>query len=162
MSGKTNTAGAVGEIARPLAQSMDLMLWDVVFVKEGPSWYLRVFIDKPGGIFLDDCEKFSRALDPKIEELDLVDKEYYFEVSSPGLGRILRTDDHLGAYKNKDIKIKLYRAGDDGRREIFGVLKEYDSKSITIDTDEGSATFGRETVSEIRADDDRDLFGGNK
>ena len=164
MAHKTNTAGVVREIAQPLAQSMGLTLWDVVFVKEGPSWYLRVFIDKPGGIFIDDCENFSRALDPKIDELDLVGQEYCFEVSSPGLGRILRTNDHLEAYKNKDVRIKLYRERDDGRKEIFGVLKEYDTKHITLDIDDRSLMFSREAVSEIRADDDRDLFdfGGNK
>ena len=162
MARKANTAQVVREVAQPLADSMGLTLWDVVFVKEGPSWYLRIFIDKPGGVFIDDCEKFSRALDPKVDDLDLVEKEYYFEVSSPGLSRVLRTDEHLDAYTDRDIKLKFYKADETGRREIFGKLKEYSAASITIDTDNKNEVFDRETISEIRADDDRDLFGGNK
>lgn len=162
MAQKKNTAEAVREVAQPVAASMGLVLWDVVFVKEGPSWFLRLLIDKPGGIFIDDCERLSRAVDPLIEQLNPTDQEYFLEVSSPGLARTLRTDAHLNAYIGKAIKIKRYHADADSQREFFGSLCEFDAESITLKTETETIQVKRNDIADIKADDDRDLFGGHK
>lgn len=158
---KVNTAEAVREAVRPVAESMGLVLWDVVFVKEGPSWFLRITIDKPGGVFIDDCEKLSRAVDPLIDEIDPAEKEYYLEVTSPGLGRTLRTDDHLAAYIGKAVKIRLFKTNADNIRELDGALSAFDAAEITIQQDNGKTILSRKDIADVKADDDRDLFGGN-
>lgn len=159
---KQNTAQAVRELAQPVADEMGLQLWDVVFVKEGPSWHLRLFIDKPGGVFIEDCQRFSRAVDPLIDALDPAEHEYYLEVSSPGLGRLLRTDEHLKAYLGKEVRLRLYRPGDDGQKEMRGMLSSYDADAVALETDQAVRTVARKDINDIKADDDRDLFGGTK
>lgn len=159
---KKNTAELVRELALPVAGQMGLQLWDVVFVKEGPSWFLRIFIDKPGGVFIEDCERLSRAVDPLIDALDPTDREYYLEVSSPGLGRLLRTDSHLSAYIGKAVRVRLYRPDEEQKRELYGTLAAYDESGVTMQTGQGQRAVARADINDIRADDDRDLFGGTK
>jgi ribosome maturation factor RimP len=159
-SKKPNMAETARDIARPIAESMGLVLWDTVFVKEGPSWVLRFTVDRPGGVFIEDCEKLSRAVDPLIEELDLTEREYCLEVTSPGLGRTLRTDGHLAAYLGKPVRIKLYKALDGDKREFFGNLAAFDADAVTLKTEQDETVFRRKEISGIKADDDRDLFGG--
>lgn len=150
---KRNVAETVREAVEPVAVQQGLTLWDVLFVKEGPSWFLRLIIDKPGGVFLDDCETLSQAVDPIIDELDPTDLEYYLEVSSPGLGRVLRTDDHLAAYKGLPVVCRLYSAHD-GAREWRGLLGGFDNDTITLTVDGESVLLPRQNVASIKADDD--------
>ena len=157
---KLNIVDAVRGIAQPAAEALGLALWDVVFVKEGPSWFLRITIDKDGGVFIEDCEKLSRAVDPVIEELDLTEHEYYLEVTSPGLARTLRTDNHLAAYIEKPVWLKLYKADIDNRREFFGTLGAFDAGTLTLKTQQDEIIFEKKDIASIKADDDRDLFGG--
>ena len=157
---KLSIVEAVRGIAQPAADSLGLTLWDVVFVKEGPSWFLRITIDKPGGVFIEDCEQLSRAVDPLIEEQDLTEHEYYLEVTSPGLGRALRIDGHLAAYSEKPVWLKLYKADSDNNREFFGTLGAFDADTLTLKTEQGEIVFTRKDIASIKADDDRDLFGG--
>ena len=84
---KGNTASVVWEFAKPYAGELGLSIWDVKYVKEGAQWYLRIFIDRPEGVTVEDCEAFSRLIDAPLDELDPIDQEYIFEVSSPGLER---------------------------------------------------------------------------
>ena len=86
---KGNTVEIVTDIVKPVIEEMGLTLWDVRFEKEGAGWYLRVFIDKEGGVDINDCENVSRATDPLIDEADPITQAYYYEVSSPGIGRAL-------------------------------------------------------------------------
>lgn len=150
---KTGAAELVREAAAPVAQSMGLILWDVLFVKEGPSWFLRIIIDKDGGVSIDDCERLSRALDPIIDELDPTELEYYLEVSSPGLGRTLRTDAHLAAYTGKDVAVKLYAPCEAGR-ELKGTLEGFDSESLTVSAEGSQIRIDRKNVAAVKADDD--------
>lgn len=159
---KQNTAEAVRALVQPVAESMGLQLWDVIFVKEGPSWFLRIAIDKPGGVFIEDCENLSRAVDPLIDELDPTEHEYYLEVTSPGLGRQLRTDVHLDAYIEKPVRVRLYRPDENKQKELPGTLAGYDGDSVTLACDGTPRTIARKDINDIRADDDRDLFGGKK
>lgn len=158
---KQNTAQAVQDLAQPVAEQLGLQLWDVVFVKEGPHWFLRLYIDKPGGVFIEDCEKMSRAVDPLIDKLDPTEHEYYLEVSSPGLARQLRTDKHLDAYIGQDVKVRLYRPDENKKKELFGILAAYNADTVSLMTEGEQREIARKEINDIRADDDRDLFGGN-
>jgi len=159
LAGKqTGVAARVTEIARPAAESLGLVLWDVVHVKEGPGWFLRIFIDKEGGVGTDDCEKMSRAVDGPIEEIYPADQEWTLEVSSPGLGRALRTDAHLGAFTGKAVRARFYRPDAEGRRERSGTLLGFTDKTLAIEIDGQETEIARSDLSGLFADDDRDLF----
>lgn len=162
MPKKLNLTESVRAAAAPVADGMGLTLWDVLYVKEGPSWFLRLIIDREGGVTIDDCETFSRAMDPIIDELDPSEAEYYLEVSSPGLGRELRTDEHLDAYIGKEVRVKLYKKNDDGVKEAAGVLTARDAQTITVTADGVGMQLQKSDVASVKADDDKDLFGGNK
>ncbi len=151
---KLNIASTVQNAIEHIAPPLGLGLWDVVFVKEGPSWFLRLIIDKPGGVSLNDCEAFSRAVDPVIEEINPTEIEYYLEVSSPGLGRALRTDEHLNAYEGKPVVAKLYQMLE-GEREFAGNLRAFDKEAIIIETGGGGTiTLARQDIATLKADDD--------
>ena len=153
---KKNTAAAVKEIALPVAETLGLRIWDVQFVKEGPDWHLRIIIDKDGGVSIDDCEAMSRAIDPLIDELDPTDHQYYLIVSSPGLGRALKSDEHLQGYIGQKISVRLFRPDEEKQRDYSGILTAYDAESITIDDNKN---IERKDAASIKAADDEDLGG---
>lgn len=144
-SKKPNTVEVVTELAKPLIEQMNLELWDVRFEKEGASWYLRVFIDKEGGVTIDDCETFSRAFDKILDEKDPISQSYYFEVSSPGIGRDLVRPWHFTRYIGQDIEVKLIRPAqlENGKtlREFVGTLTRCDDQSVTVAIDGDEFTF---------------------
>ena len=133
MAKRKNTAQIVRELVEPIATDLGLLLWDVQFEKEGSDWQLRVIIDKEDYVSINDCEKLSRTIDPLLDELDPTDHPYYLIVSSPGIGRSLKTDAHFDAYLGKDICIKLIRPDEQNNRNYVGKLTSYDSDSITLD-----------------------------
>lgn len=108
-SKKPNTVEVVTALAKPVVEQMGLQLWDVRFEKEGASWYLRIFIDKEGGVTIDDCENLSRAMDQILDDADPISQSYYFEVSSPGIGRDLVRPWHFQRYLGQDVQVKLIR-----------------------------------------------------
>ena len=122
-----NTAQRVEALVRPTVEGMGLRLWDVVFEKEGPDWYLRVLIDKDGTMDTDTCADVSHALDPILDEADPIDQSYYLEVGSPGLGRKLTRPEHYEALKGQKIRAKLIRPNADGVRELAGILTGRDA-----------------------------------
>ena len=124
----------VYQIAEPIAKKLGLELWDIKFVKEGPNHYLRVFIDKPGGVTLDDCEKMSRALDEPLDTYDPIPYSYCLEVCSPGIERELSNDYHLNKFINHEIKIKLIRPIDE-QKEFEGILKSFDKNFISVENE---------------------------
>ena len=153
MAGSKNTVSKVYELAKPLADSLGVSIWDVVFEKEGASWYLRIFIDKDEGIDLEDCEAFSRPFNKILDEKDFIDQSYIFEVGSPGMGRELRRPEHFERYIGSPVRVRLIRAAD-GLKEIIGQLKEYNKESIVVDETEikiSDAAF-------IKLYDDEDIF----
>ena len=131
-------------IIEPTVLSLGVTLWDVRFVKEGASYYLRVYIDKEGGVTIDDCAQVSHAIDPLIDEADPIDKQYYLEVCSPGIERELTRDWHYDAANGERVKIKLFGALD-GKKEFSGTLKAEGDK-ITLKTDEGEITTERSKI----------------
>ena len=122
-----NTAQRVEALVRPTVEGMGLRLWDVVFEKEGPDWYLRVLIDKDGTMDTDTCAEVSHALDPILDEADPIDQSYYLEVGSPGLGRKLTRPEHYEQLKGQKIRAKLIRPNADGVRELAGILTGRDA-----------------------------------
>ena len=124
-----NAAEKVFGLIGDAVKSQGVSLWDVRLVKEGASWYLRIFIDKPEGISIDDCTIVSHAVEPIIDEADPIDMSYYLEVCSPGIERELTRLQHYTACVGEKVKIKLYRPVD-GSREFTGVLESADGKAV--------------------------------
>ena len=103
-----NTVKTVWEIVEPFAQELGLKIWDVRFLKEGSSWYLRIFIDKDGGVSIDDCVDLTHAINKPLDEADPIEQAYFLEVSSPGVERDLVRDEHFTAYIGEKIKLNKF------------------------------------------------------
>lgn len=136
-------------LLKPLADAHGFELVDVEYVKEAGNWYLRAYIDKPGGITVDDCEVISRALSDKLDEEDFIGDSYILEVSSPGLGRPLKKDKDFARSIGKEIEVRTFRAVDK-QKEFTGVLKEFDKDSFTIVIEENEMTFQRAETALVR------------
>lgn len=128
-----NSAEKVYELIKDAVAAEGVGLWDVRFLKEGASWYLRVFIDKPEGISIDDCTNVSHAIDPIIDEADPIDVSYYLEVCSPGIERELTRRRHYEESVGKTVRLKLYKAYD-GKKELTGTLENVGEDSVTLNT----------------------------
>ena len=140
-----NVAEKVYDLIKETVEECGVELWDIRFVKEGASWYLRVFIDKPEGVSIDDCTDVSHAVDPIIDEADPIDVPYYFEVCSPGLERELSKPQHFEKVKGEKIRIKLYKALD-GKKEFTGILDSV-GEGITLKTENGELNFTFKEIS---------------
>ncbi len=140
-----NAAERVYSLIKETVENQGVELWDVRFVKEGASWYLRVFIDKQDGITIDDCTNVSHAIDPVIDEADPIDKSYYLEVCSCGIERELSKEEHFIKVLGQEIKIKLYKAVD-GVKEFCGILKSCEN-GITLEIDGNEITFALKDIS---------------
>lgn len=140
-----NSAEKVYELIKTAVEEQGVSLWDVRFLKEGASWYLRVFIDKPEGVSIDDCTNVSHAIDPIIDEADPIDVSYYLEVCSPGIERELTRHYHFESSVGKTVRIKLYKATD-GKKELTGVLKSADD-DIVIESDGREYVFALKEIS---------------
>ena len=138
------------QLIQPLIDANNFELVDVEFVKEGSDWYLRVYIDKDGGITVDDCELISRAFNEILDREDYISEQYIFEVSSPGLMRPLKKEKDYKRSVGKLIDIKLYRPVDKCK-EFTGVLDSYDKDTVTIKMDDDTQkTFDRSNLAMIR------------
>lgn len=138
-----NAAERVYSLIRKTVEEQGVSLWDVRFVKEGASWYLRIYIDKPDGITIDDCTNVSHAVDPIIDSADPIDVSYYLEVCSPGIERELTRPEHYAAMLGKKISVRLYKAKD-GTKELTGLLKSSDKDGIVLDCGEDTALTYKE------------------
>ncbi len=134
----------------PLMERHQFELVDVEYVKEGGSWYLRAYIDKPGGITVDDCEVISRALSDLLDEQDFIDESYILEVSSPGLGRPLKKDKDFARSIGEEVELRTFRAIDH-QKEFTGILKGYDREKVMIEIEnEKTLEFARADIALIR------------
>ncbi len=151
-----NTVNTVWEIAEPVAQSLGLEIWDVRFEKEGADWFLRIFIDKEGGVSIDDCVDMSHAIDKPLDEADPIEQSYCLEVSSPGLERDLKRDAHFEKSLGEKIMVKLIRPVD-GQREFKGILESYDNGNFELLSEDGTKLMiNKKETSYVKLDD----FGG--
>ena len=138
------------EILNPIMEELEFELVDVEYVKEGSMWYLRAYIDKPGGITVNDCEAVSRRLSDILDEKDFIEASYVLEVSSPGLGRPLKKEKDYVRNMNKEIEIRTYRAINKSK-EFYGLLKAYDKDTVTITDEDGNeTTFNKSDIALIR------------
>lgn len=135
---KDNTVSVVRRIAEPIAEQLGLSIWDIRFLKEGGLWYLRIFIDKPDGIGIEDCEKMSRAINEPLDKLDPIENTYCLEVCSPGINRQLSRQEHFDEYIDYAIEIRFIRPDKDGNKEIAGILKGFSDNVINIQDEEGN------------------------
>ena len=147
-----NSAERVSELIKDAVEAEGVRLWDVRFLKEGASWYLRVFIDKPEGISIDDCTNVSHAIDPIIDEADPIDVSYYLEVCSPGIERELTRSRHYEESLGKQVRLKLYRAYD-GKKEITGTLEDVTEENVTLVTEGNALTVERKNISKANLSD---------
>ena len=143
-----NAAEKVYGLIKETVETQGVSLWDVRFLKEGASWYLRVFIDSPNGISIDDCTNVSHAIDPIIDEADPIDVSYYLEVCSPGLERELTRPNHFEKSVGKTVKIKLYKAID-GVKELTGILTSA-AERVVIETENAEYSPDYKDISKAR------------
>ncbi|MEE1315251.1 MAG: ribosome maturation factor RimP [Faecalimonas sp.] len=137
-------------LLQPIVEGKGFELVDVEYVKEGGNWYLRAYIDKPGGITVDDCEIVSRAFSDILDEKDYIEDAYIFEVSSPGLGRPLKKEKDFARSLGEEVEVRTYRAID-RQKEFVGLLKAYDEETVTLEyEDETTQVFQRSDIALIR------------
>ena len=139
----------VRELVTPVAEEQGIVLWDVEFVREGAEMILRLTIDKDGGVGIDDCEKFHRAIDPLLDEADPIETAYRLEVSSPGIERAITRPEHFAAMKGSEVEVKLY-APIDGVKLFRGVLGEFDGTNVTFTVVGEDVTIERDKIAKIR------------
>jgi len=157
---KKNTAEIAAELANPILLQMGLKLWDVRFEKEGGRWFLRYFIDKEGGVNINDCENFSRAIDPVLDAADPIDQAYCLEVSSPGVERDLVKPWHFEENIGRPVTARYIRAKD-GIKEIAGELISYaDNTAVIRDEDGKEYSVNKTETAYIRLQDDYDYSKG--
>lgn len=133
----------------PIVERFGVEIYDIEYLKEGSDWYLRVYIDKPEGVNINDCENVSRALSDELDREDFIQDAYILEVSSPGLGRALKKDKHLEKSLGEEVEIKTYKPIDKCK-EFQGILKAYDNDTITITINEEEKIFARTEIAIIR------------
>ena len=140
---------AVFALAQPVAESLDLEIWDVEFVKEAGTRFLRIYIDKAGGVSIQDCEAFSRALDPILDEADPIPESYTFEVSSAGAERVLKRPGDFERFLGSDVCVKLYQPIE-GSKQFVGKLQSYEDGNVTILQNDKPCTFEKSNVAQVR------------
>ena len=139
----------VEALAAPIAASSDCAIWDVEYVKEAGTWFLRVYLDRPGGVSIDHCEAVSRALSDKLDEVDPIEGSYVLEVSSPGADRVLRKPEHFAAFLGEKVELRRYRPRD-GAKSVVGELLGYEDGAVTVQTPAGAAVFPKQDVAQVR------------
>ena len=139
----------VEQLVKDPIEKLGYSLYDVEYVKEGPEYYLRIYIDKESGIDLNDCEKVSNEINEKLDRADYIKEQYYLEVSSPGIERKLRKDKHLEQNISKNVEIKLFKKDNNGKKEYTGKLKAFNQEEIIIETDK-EITIERKNIAQIK------------
>ena len=139
----------VTEFAQPVVESFGCRLWDVEYVREGSERFLRLYIDKEGGVDIEDCEKIHRAVDPILDEKDPISESYHFEVCSAGLERALKRPRDFEEFMNAAIVVKLYRPRN-GLKEIPGILRGYEDGKVIVEAGKETITFEKSEVALVR------------
>ena len=139
----------VAAFAEPVVKEAGCMLWDVEYVREGSERYLRLYIDKDGGVDIDDCERIHRAMDPILDEKDPISESYHFEVCSAGLERPLKRPSDFERFMNSPVLVKLYRPRN-GLKELPGILRGYEDGRVTLEAGKETITFEKSEVALVR------------
>lgn len=150
MAKGSNTESKVLPLLEPIVEANNLELVDLEFVKEGVNWYLRVYIDKEGGVNIDDCEQVSRALEAKLDEADPIEQAYILEVSSPGIDRPLKKEADFVNYQGEIIDVKLYKP-QNGSKQYQGKLLGLENGVLSIEEENGNVvTFEHKDTASVR------------
>ena len=139
----------VAALAAPIVEEAGCSLWDVEYVKEAGTWFLRVYIDKEGGVSIDDCEAVSRPLSDKLDEADPIEGSYTFEVSSAGADRVLKKPEHFARFQGQEVEVKLYRPRE-GRKEFVGLLQSWEDGNVTLDAGGTPIHFEKKEIALVR------------
>ena len=139
----------VAQFAKPIVEEHGCSLWDVEYVREGSERFLRIYLDKEGGVDINDCEAVSRAMDPILDEADPIPESYHFEVCSAGLERALKRPGDFARFMGSPITVKLYRPRN-GLKEIPGVLRGYEEGRVTLEAGKETITFEKSEVALVR------------
>ena len=149
MSKKDDIERKTEALLTPIAEKCGVSIYDVEYVKEAGEWYLRAYIDKEGGVDINDCVDVNHALSDALDVDDFIEEAYTLEVSSPGLGRQLKKDRHFENSLGQDVELKLFKARD-GVKEFAGTLKGYDATSVTVTINDKDEVFSRKEISVIK------------
>lgn len=139
----------VTAFAQPIVEEKGCTLWDVEYVREGSERFLRLYIDKAGGVSIDDCEAVARAVDPILDEKDPIAESYHFEVCSAGLERVLKRPTDFEQFMGSPVLIKLYRPRN-GLKEIPGILRGYEDGKVTVEAGKETITFEKSELALVR------------
>lgn len=139
----------VAALAAPIVEGAGCSLWDVEYVKEAGEWFLRVYIDKEGGVSIDDCEAVSRPLSDLLDEADPIEGSYTFEVSSAGADRVLKKPEHFEQFMGAEVEVKLYRPRD-SRKEFVGLLRGYEDGAVTLEVGTQTQSFTKQEIALVR------------
>lgn len=137
----------VESLVKEKIENIGYELYDVEYVKEGKDYYLRIFIDKPDGIDIDDCEKVNNEINELLDTADYIKDQYFLEVSSPGIERVLKKDKHLEKNIGKEIYIKLFKKDENNNKEYQGILKSFDTDKIEL---QNSVLIERKNIAQIK------------
>ena len=140
---------SVWSYIQPTVEELGLRIYDIEYVKEGMNWYLRVFIDKDEGVSIEDCENVSRAIDPLLDELNPIKTAYSLEVSSPGIERVLRRDEHFKKYIGSNVEVSLFKPINDVKR-LECVLKDISDDEITVNYEDNDIKIDRKNISLVK------------
>ena len=139
----------VASFSKPVVEAHGCELWDVEYVREGSDYFLRLYLDKEGGVDITDCERISRAVDPILDEADPIAESYHFEVCSAGLERALKRPGDFAQFMDAPVLVKLYRPRN-GLKEIPGVLRGYEDGKVTVEAGKETITFEKSEVALVR------------
>lgn len=145
---KKSIRETVREAIEPTVSALGYSIWDIVYSKIGADYHLEITIDKEDGINIEDCERVHRAIDPILDECDPIENFYYLEVSSPGVERELRTEEHIAASLGERVEAKLF-AAKDGTKSVLGTLADFEDGRVTIETANGPVVLERTEISKI-------------
>ncbi len=137
-------------LAAPIAAENGCDIWDVEYVKEAGSWYLRVYLDRPEGVTIDHCEAVSRALSDKLDEVDPIEGSYILEVSSPGADRVLRKPEHFARFLGEKVEVRLYRPRDGAKSLVGELVEREDGGAVTLRAAGGPVTIPGEDIAQVR------------
>jgi len=145
-----NIEEKVEKLLEPIIEKIGYELYDVEYAKEGKNYFLRIFIDNEKGIDLNDCEKVNNAITEILDKEDYIKEQYFLEVSSPGIERILRKDKHLKQNIGEQVNIKLFKKDENGSKEYIGELKDFDEQNVIISQEEKEIKIERKNISQIK------------
>ncbi len=139
----------VSALAKPIVEEEGCSLWDVEYAREAGTWYLRIFVDKEGGLSIDDCERISRRLDPLLDEEDPIPDSYVFEVGSAGAERELKRPQDYEQFMGSEVEVRLYQPRN-GSKSFVGTLKAYEDGNVTIENGGNEMRFEKGMIALVR------------